>query len=1067
MYVIWFRLVYDDIVGASVKPQHVLLQRWPGYSSVERQESWGEIVAKQQKKQMLWLLVFVLALLPLAELFSKNYIFSQYVNLNQRKEFIANFHKDYLDSDLTKLGVFLDLSCSQSRFITNQSSRARLYTEHLHWLLYDEAGNMSLLEEIFDKANLSINADVTYVKLNSEEELSKERLFTLYDVYNKGSHLGGKLNITIDQNIYCNHSTCEIKEFLSELHKRTRLQQRSNLKGITFRQVALVTVLPLNSSEKSLMDFLNSEDNVHLDWITRLGYRNNLHLQEVLQFNFSNIWQDQWSLNDTIGGAIGEVVTEQVELSTSAFVLSPARLRAICPTMEVAQFRSVCLFRTPHNAGIKPGVFLEPFKPSVWLVFVALLVFSGLLLWLIFRLEHRWLQRCLAFIPSLLSSCLISIGAACIQGSHLIPNSTGGRLAFISLMLTSFLMYNYYTSIVVSTLLGSPVRSNIKTIQQLADSSLDVGFQDLPFNMVYLNSSPRTDIINLVKRKVEGRDPKSIWLNAKDGVLRVRQQPGFVFVLEASFSYNVVEKYYLPHEICELNEIPFRPESAVYTILHRNSTYKELFKQIQLRMLEVGMIQKHRLFYTKTKLHCFSNNYVIKVGMEYAAPLFIALLIAYFVALFVLLLELGWAYLGRRNLERLITSLPLDTPDDQIKAFLKSQDDIHKDPFPRMGYQTHQALMDMLDCNFSYIFRDRWSDRSELTGGLIEDLINGTVDLAATGFIYTSGRSKLFKPLAWHSSFRSVCMFLNPRSAGTELRVTEFLEPFSWSVWLMFSILLLFTGFLLWLTFLLERRMSRGDMETSLLTSCLLSFGAACIQGAWLLPRSTGGRMVFYAIMLTCFLMYNYYTSIVVSTLLGAPPKSIIRTIQQLADSNLEVAVEPTIYTKVYVESSDLADIRRLYRKKVLNKDPKRIWLSSEKGVLMVRNNPGFVFIAESATAYIYVAKHYLPHEICQLNEIMLRAETSGHTIVLKTSSFVELFKLSQLRLLETGVHFRNFRFWVRTKLHCYQSNVTVVVGLESAGPLFLLLLSAYIICLFVLGLEILWHKRQLRAARN
>ncbi|KAL7731337.1 hypothetical protein ACLKA6_000457 [Drosophila palustris] len=980
---------------------------------------------------------------------------------------------------------------------------------------------MSLLEELFDKANLSINADVTYVKLNSEEELNKGRLFTLYDVYNKGSHLGGKLNITIDQNIYCNHSTCEIKEYLSELHKRTRLQQRSNLKGITFRQVALVTVLPLNSSEKLLMDFLNSEDNVHLDWITRLGYRNNLHLQEVLQFNFSNIWQDQWSLNDTIGGAMGEVVTEQVELSTSAFVLSPARLRAIFPTMEVAQFRSVCLFRTPHNAGIKPGVFLEPFKPSVWLVFVALLVFSGLLLWLIFRLEHRWLQRCLAFIPSLLSSCLISIGAACIQGSHLIPNSTGGRLAFISLMLTSFLMYNYYTSIVVSTLLGSPVRSNIKTIQQLADSSLDVGFQDIPFNMVYLNSSPRTDIINLVKRKVEGRDPKSIWLNAKDGVLRVRQQPGFVFVLEASFSYNVVEKYYLPHEICELNEIPFRPESAVYTVLHRNSTYKELFKQIQSRMLEVGMIQNHRLFYTKTKLHCFSSNYVIKVGMEYAAPLFIALLIAYFVALFVLLLELVWAYLGRRNLQSLlhlanlslnkslytqyldlnatysqsehlkdqlvnhnliklgiyfdinckqsdkvlnmanmqrlftdhyhwlifdrnfnlnqlherfseanlyfnteliyiepledfnsfilydlynkakhlgsklnitidrqiecnegychvnhflsdlhkrtrlqhrkfltgitlriniaITSLPLDTPDDQIKAFLNSQDDIHKDPFARMGYQTHQALMDMLDCNFSYIFRDRWTDRSELTGGLIEDLINDTVDLAATGFIYTSGRTKLFKPLAWHSSFRSVCMFLNPRSAGTELRVTEFLEPFSWSVWLMFSILLLFTGFLLWVTFLLERRMNRGDMETSLLTSCLLSFGAACIQGAWLLPRSTGGRMVFYAIMLTCFLMYNYYTSIVVSTLLGAPPKSSIRTIQQLADSNLEVAVEPTIYTK----TSDLADIRSLYRKKVLNKDPKRIWLSSEKGVLMVRNNPGFVLIAESATAYI------------------------------------------------------------------------------------------------------------------
>lgn len=208
--------------------------------------------------------------------------------------------------------------------------------------------------------------------------------------------------------------------------------------------------------------------------------------------------------------------------------------------------------------------------------------------------------------------------------------------------------------------------------------------------------------------------------------------------------------------------------------------------------------------------------------------------------------------------------------------------------------------------SYSFIFRDRWTD-SEVTGGLIGDLRDGSVDLTATAFLYTSGRAKYLKILSWHCSFRCVCMFRNPRSALAELRITEFLQPFSWSVWLMFSALLFFAGFLLWLTFQLEFRLNRKrriSMRPSLLTTCLLSFGAACIQGAWLLPRSTGGRMVFFATMLTCFLMYNYYTSIVVSTLLGDPPKSGIRTIQQLADSKLEVSVEPTPYTKVYVEVS-------------------------------------------------------------------------------------------------------------------------------------------------------------------
>lgn len=76
-------------------------------------------------------------------------------------------------------------------------------------------------------------------------------------------------------------------------------------------------------------------------------------------------------------------------------------------------------------------------------------------------------------------------------------------------------------------------------------------------------------------------------------------------------------------------------------------------------------------------------------------------------------------------------------------------------------------------------------------------------------------------------------------------------------------------------------------------------------------------------------------------------------------------------------------------------------------------------------------------------------------------------FFFSQMRLLETGIHYKHFNYWIRSKLHCYKGNMTVVVGLETAGPLFLLLLGAYIICLFVLGLEILWHRRQQRLVRH
>lgn len=94
-------------------------------------------------------------------------------------------------------------------------------------------------------------------------------------------------------------------------------------------------------------------------------------------------------------------------------------------------------------------------------------------------------------------------------------------------------------------------------------------------------------------------------------------------------------------------------------------------------------------------------------------------------------------------------------------------------------------------------------------------------------------------------------------------------------------------------------------------------------------------------------------------------------------------------------QTSNFSDVLSLYRKKILNsrRDPQRIWLSSEQGVLMVRNNPGFVYIAEAASAYVFVRKHYQPHEICELNEILLRDETTAYTMVSKTSSFAELIR--------------------------------------------------------------------------
>lgn len=201
------------------------------------------------------------------------------------------------------------------------------------------------------------------------------------------------------------------------------------------------------------------------------------------------IFKDRWSTTDFNGGSVGAVVDQTADIGSAPCLATEGRLRHLSAIIETGYFRSVCIFRTPHNAGIQSVVFLQPFSALVWYIFAGFLILIALLLWLIFYLECKRMSRRwrLAYVPSLLNTFLISFGAACIQSSSLIPRSTGGRLAYFSLFLISFIMYNYYTSVVVSSLLNSPVKSNIKTVQQLAESSLTVGLEPLSFTKSYLN----------------------------------------------------------------------------------------------------------------------------------------------------------------------------------------------------------------------------------------------------------------------------------------------------------------------------------------------------------------------------------------------------------------------------------------------------------------------------------------------------------------------------------------------------------------------------------------------------
>lgn len=88
---------------------------------------------------------------------------------------------------------------------------------------------------------MAVDADVTYafpnpVIVNGPQNMS----YLTYDVYNNGLYLGGKLNMTGDEEVNCSPKGCERKRYLSTLHEKTRNENRWLLGDITMRVATVV-----------------------------------------------------------------------------------------------------------------------------------------------------------------------------------------------------------------------------------------------------------------------------------------------------------------------------------------------------------------------------------------------------------------------------------------------------------------------------------------------------------------------------------------------------------------------------------------------------------------------------------------------------------------------------------------------------------------------------------------------------------------------------------------------------------------------------------------------------------
>lgn len=151
------------------------------------------------------------------------------------------------------------------------------------------------------------------------------------------------------------------------------------------------------------------------------------------------------------------------------------------------------IFKTPESSNLMNSAFIRPFSPSVWISVVLIVLLGSFVFKFNYMVEFKMLNMREGIeSPSWYGLLVESLGNFCQQGSSFKPKSFSGKVVQISVLMCSVMVYNYYTSAIVSTLIGTPKKSDIKTLVQLANSHLELGIEDVTYEKAFFFVS-RTD----------------------------------------------------------------------------------------------------------------------------------------------------------------------------------------------------------------------------------------------------------------------------------------------------------------------------------------------------------------------------------------------------------------------------------------------------------------------------------------------------------------------------------------------------------------------------------------------
>lgn len=227
-------------------------------------------------------------------------------------------------------------------------------------------------------------------------------------------------------------------------------------------------------------------------------------------------------------------------------------------------------------------------------------------------------------------------------------------------------------------------------------------------------------------------------------------------------------------------------------------------------------------------------------------------------------------------------------------------------------------------------------------------------------------------------------IFRHPKS--TYLR-NIFLEPFEKTVWFIVALTLIVIAVLM---FSIHLCLKDDKLLEGFSFSFVFAVGIFCLQGFHDNIRGFSTKAVITMSLFLSFILFQFYSAFIVSSLLTEPTKTI-KTVRDFTKSNLKGGSEDLQYNRDYFEKSTDENVKMFYKMKIQQKTGLN-YFDAKDGLKKIKEGD-FGFNVDTSVAYKYLAENLNQREICELQEIWLFPISPVTCPLKKGSPFLEMFR--------------------------------------------------------------------------